>query len=428
MRLDELLHHIREPECLEALQDHWDESVRTLPEGGPAFLYPDTIAISRTWGGLGSEAQPALVRAAHRILNDPALTHLAWHCYRQTFEYPEGIDGARWPRLQGVLGDLSGTFYLLVTMAAVPRIRAKHQEMGVGEAVTRDTCRVVESLCTYYRKAHDGQYGAYPHQVYWPRRHTDGLLFRIGRLEYFLTTFREYGASCSVYRNRVTGETIALAPHGWCMTPAGFRHSAVDSPCDDGRWTTSLTHDVHQITGYPLSPAGYAIRRRVSLQLDVWSPALTQDDWVLSMHIPAGDPLTPDVFISSLRRARAFFDRYFPATPSKAIACSSWIFSPILEQLLPATSNLVRNLREVYLLPAPRHGPHDGLWFIFVQDTGNHRILDLSTAEAHTSLERNILDYLRTGGIWRCGDMFVLNEDLDRLGTQFYRSHWTAPA
>ena len=50
----------------------------------------------------------------------------------------------------------------------------------------------------------------------------------------------------------------------------------------------------------------------------------------------------------SMRTALAFFPRHFPERlPAVAFVCSTWFFDAQYQQILPATSNIVRFQREL---------------------------------------------------------------------------------
>ena len=122
----------------------------------------------------------------------------------------------------------------------------------------------------------------------------------------------------------------------------------------------------------------------------------------------------PRQFYASFRRAAEFFPHYFPDTPPKAYVCWSWIYNPCLAEFFtPAEQSGAQPGRR--LSPPSRIRPGDGLEFIFYQDK-----FDASTAPRKTSLQRAVLDYLASGGRWRCGTMFYLMQDMDQLGTAVY--------
>ncbi len=423
MRIEEALHRIQEPACIEPLQPRWADSQKTLPETIP-FLDPQTFTTYRAFAGLEPTIGPILAETAATIRSDEALRSLIWHCYRTVFDYEAAGEPWRqfsqWPGLRPVLGKNAGVFYLLVALAMVPKVRARHEEMGIDPEITQQTCRQVRSFCLNYRKGHDGYPGVFRRQIYWLRHHVDGHIFRIGRLEYYLTTFEEYRGACDVYRHRHTGAVVALAREGVSFDAAGHVASPFSAASVEEGWTATRTESVDSVRGTPISPYGRACREELTLATDIWDRVLGPENTVLSMHIPAGDSLTPDRFVSSMRAAVAFFRTHFPDQPPAAIACGSWIFGYQIDEILPQSTNLVRNMREVYLLPTPKREKWPGLWFIFCYDDEPER----EDLPASTTLERAVVDCLAAGGDWREGGMFFLTTDLHRFGSRFYRAHW----
>ena len=111
----------------------------------------------------------------------------------------------------------------------------------------------------------------------------------------------------------------------------------------------------------------------------------------------------------SFRVAMAFFPRYFPKRPYKAFYCGSWLLDTQLEGWLPPVSNLVRFLKEFYLIPG-------GISETSILQTVFGGVPeDLSRAPRETTLQRAILDHLLDGkridpGAGKC---FLFPEDLD---------------
>jgi hypothetical protein len=142
---------------------------------------------------------------------------------------------------------------------------------------------------------------------------------------------------------------------------------------------------------------------------------LGQGDPVLDMHIPGEGALTLDTLRDALSQAKAFFDQYYPECPFVAYACDSWMFSPQLEAMLPAESNILRWQREGYLFPAD---DDEGSFLLF---TFGSAIIDLATAPQDTRLRRAIIAHLAGGGALRSGRYLLLRTDLSRFGEQPYR-------
>jgi len=414
VKLEEVLSALQEMPALEDVRPAWDESMSLLPPVRPSFLTPGEFSSSREWSGFDKSVEPALEAAARRIADDPALLRLAWHGYRRLYHCADS-SFAKWPKLESSLGDSSGVFYLLIALGMVPLMRAYHRSIGVPEEVTRETSRQVYSMSLYYARAHSGRLGVFKQMIGWLRNYVrHNLYFRFGRLEYW---GRPNTAPMQVFRHRKSRAVAALAEEGIAFDPRGYATNA-EAAATQPAWKSTLLFSDSAVAGYPISPFGVAEHRKVELPLADWQRVLVRGDPVLQMHIPAGDRFSLEECVGSMRRAVAFFRRYFPNQSPAAIVCTSWMFSPDLEEILPPSSNLVRCLRELYLYPVGGRGL-GSLWFVFLQDEFN-----LATAPRDTSLQRGICDWLARGNTWHAGGMFILTDDLDHFGTQQYRRSW----
>lgn len=418
LELRKVLQHLGEEPSLDAVSIEWAESQAVLPAGGLEFLIPEQVQSNLNYCGFGIESVEPALQAAASIRADPNLTSLAWHCYWRLFysNDPSIHWFTGWPELRKALGSRSGLFTLLIGIAMAPLVRAFHKQMGIPDAVTRETCLEPYSYHLNYKEMTGGEWGLIWSQLFWHRHYTREKYFRLGRFEFWLKPLE---MDFRVYRNQNTGELVALAPDNGCFDANGFRlgEDECESP---GHWRSRFFTADHRVTGNMLHPRGYGISRPVILNLSEWRLILQPGDWVLDMHIPAGGGMAPALVHASYRRAADFFPRYFPTMLPKAYVCSSWIYNPGLVDILPPESNLVANLRDAYLIPVVS-GQEDGLGFMFYQEK-----FDAQTAPRKTSLQRAILDFLSHGGRWRCGGMFYMFDDLDQLGTGHY--HRSNPA
>ncbi len=413
MTAREVLQAIGDISALDNVARHWKRSMAALPAEGIPFLREGQWSTSRQWCTLSPELDPSLAEVSHRIQTRPALRRLCWHAYWRAFVCPESCSLSDWPE-PAELGEQRGLFYLLIALAFVPLMRELHRSLGVPEDVTRETARQGACYCDHtYRRAHQGRPGIFPGQLSWLRHYTREPYFRLGRLEYWL---RPNPYDLHVYRHRRTGRVIAFAPAGQAFTGEGFVHSDPKVDGEKPAWVAGLSARNGRIRGHVLSPCGVACRTKVSLSLAEWECVLTKGDPSLQLHIPSGGGLTPAACRGSFERADAFFRRYFPAEPPRAVVCTSWIFNPQLQTILGPAANLSRFQRQLFLFPVAS-SPWDGLWFVFLQ----HGKPDLATAPSETRLQRAILDFLRRGNRWRCGGMFYLMADIPRFGEHPYR-------
>lgn len=108
---------------------------------------------------------------------------------------------------------------------------------------------------------------------------------------------------------------------------------------------------------------------------------------VISIHIPAGEPLGREACLASLRRAHERYGkerRYF---------CHSWLLYPELRKLLPENSNILR-FQELFDVVQVDYREREAEWRVF----GRHFFRVADYAE-DTSLKRRLKQYLLSGGV-----------------------------
>ena len=419
MTPEAVLEVIGDLSALENVRLHWDASMAAMPDDIPEFLQEVKWRENAQWCGFDDGVlDDALGRVAAAVRADDALRRLAWHAYWRVFLAPEPCAPADWPEPARHLGDEAGLFYLLVGIAGVPLVRRHHRSLGIAEEVTRETTQQVRRYCDdNYRRGHGGRPGLYQGQMGWLRNYTREKYVRLGRLEYWL------GANpyrLKAFRNVRTGQVAALAPDGTRFADNGLIYRKQEDCRDEEGWTATLTRDDCGATGYLVDPNGVGTREKVTLPVPDWQCVLKYGDPVLMMHIPSGGKMTREACRESLERASAFFPRHFPSELPRAVVCTSWIFSPMLQRIFPPEANLCAFQRNLYLFPVPS-GPWDGLWFVFLCRTQPE---DLREVPRDTSLQRGILEFLQDGGRWCAGGMFILMDDIAKFGAEPYRTDW----
>ena len=418
MNLKDILTELRETELQETIQPFWDQAMAAYSQEDISFLDPREFLLSREYAGFPAEVDPLLNETAARIRDNPALSCMAWYIYWRTFECADRTQ-CKFPKMEHTLGKQAGAFHLLLGLAWIPRLRAYHQTLGLPDDVTHETAQQVRCFSINYHMANAGRLGIATGQYYWLCNYlADNLYFRIGRFEYWL---KPCDLPHIVYRHRQTGQVVALAGEGIKVMPDGFVDGLSDVPDPAQEWKTTLRVTDTAAMGHPISPCGIMRREEIRLPLSEWVCVLKKGDIILDMHIPAGGNMTPAKCGESMRQARDFFHRYYPEKSPVAVVCGSWMLSPLLERILPPTANLVQYLCELYLFPLISGGTAS-LGFIFFQEK-----FDAATAPRQTSLQRAVLEYLQAGHVWHNSGMFMLLDDVDKFGTQYYRNHEWSP-
>lgn len=412
MQIEKILSELDALEFLEAVKPHWEESLASFPDGVPDFLQPEHVRTNLQWCGFEAEYEPVLTGAARKIAASRSLQYLAWYYYRMVYDYE--TDHLRYVPLHKVMGEDWPIFYLLIALAMVPRIRAFHRGLGIPEEVTKECCLKVKNECDDHRRSRGGRLGIFIGELSWLANYVNGApFFRLGRFEYWAKPFPH---NYKVYRSREDGRIMALAGPAWKVNSSGWIDGIGGAETGDASlWQTTLRQIGSSAYGFPINPKGFVEHDPVTLPERDWECVLEKGVPVLEMHITAGERITLERCAESFRKAKQFFQRHFPTPAVRAIVSSSWMFSPLLEDLLPPDSNLVRFMRELYLCPSNSRS-RSGPWFIFLQEP-----FDPATAPRETSLQRAILDHLQAGNLWRDGIMFFMLDDLDHFGSQWYQ-------
>lgn len=400
-----------------------DEQAANVGEGlaeslacQPAHQPTLTPAFAR-WGHefarLRTELLEPLVRTTERIAADSALTAMFWHQYRWLYDQPDRpLDRAgAWPTWTDRLGAAEcGCYYLLLSLAVLPRMIGRHAERGIPEPVSRECTTHFRESTRLYELTRPGQVGVAPRILFWQRNHLAGRLIQLGRFEYMLRPFPD---RVTVWRRKADRAVVALARPGELYNADGY----LDAGATEG-WRSVYEETDRSVTGTAIHPAGHGLPDPVTLDRAEWELALHSGQTILEVHIPAGGRMSLDAALDSMRQAPAFFSRHFPEQPYVGFATHSWILDPRAWEWLGAESNMARWSRELYLTPYPSHG-RDGLYFVFGEAE-----YDPARLPRDTSLKRAILAHLEAGGAVRAAGFFVLLDELDQLGSQPYRRLW----
>ncbi len=123
---------------------------------------------------------------------------------------------------------------------------------------------------------------------------------------------------------------------------------------------------------------------------------------VASAHIPRTGSLAPELVDASFDRVGPFFAQHFPELQLQGLHCASWLLDPELAEVLPESSNIAAFGRRWQLTDELRPGDADVLFFVFSRrDVPGHGSgIDLAELPQQTTLQRAVVQRLRSGGHW----------------------------
>ena len=394
---------------------HWDEAMAARAENPAAFLQTEKISERVKASGLSEDHAGPLRSMAREIASDENLLAFAWYLHWRVFVAPE--HGQPWgvPTLEKRLGSRAGLFYQLLSLEWEPRLRAYHKKLGYPSKVTDETLEQIQSYEANHLRGKGGQ-GMYQNQFPWFATYLMGPYIKLGRFEYQL---HAYDGGTHVYRRKRDGAVLLMAESGQRFGMDGLRLDSKAPPAEG--WTASLKEEGGWIRGFSIAPTGHALNKEIRLPAAEWSSYLRTGDRVLDLHIPAGGKMDMEAMVNSFKQAGPFFRKHHPDKPWKALVVTTWFMDPRAVEILGPESNPVLLQRLVHLYPT--HPSPDSLWFVFL---GPVALGPPDQLPATTSMQKKLIDFMKSGRTWHGGGFFMLPEDLADPKLDVYRDRFAA--
>lgn len=218
----------------------------------------------------------------------------------------------------------------------------------------------------------------------------------------------------TVYRNKEDNLVTALQ-HGNTKVRRDGQINGTNGIFDEDQFVTVWEEDASSIRANPVNPMGFIQREPVTLKKELWNKVLAKGDLLLGFHIPAGPGYTTLKVKQSMELALVFYQTYFSELNIKGFWSESWLYDTRLSLVLSyENSNIIKVQRQFYLYPTK-----DGDDMLLERVFGEKNI-DLSTILCKTSLQENIVEYMKTGARFNALSMFVLKEEVSKIGEEPY--------
>ncbi len=390
----------------------WNFSNKYQPDEF-SFFEEQFIKEQADWLEFSDEILSAFLKARQMFIENPAMQRLFWHCYALLFVSNSDIapNIHRWPVIPEQMCAYPDMFYAFVFLAGVPVIRNVHREKMIPESISKDT---LSDFGLWINEHHrrTGRWGF--SQLSWLVNHFSCELFKLGRLQF---QFHRCDFDIYAFRNKKSSATIVLPPDKAKFRADGQYDGTNDIFDEENSWIAHFSQTKDVVTGNFISPFGKAEKKEIKLSKPDWQLVLQKGDPVLAVHIPATGPMKHELCGQSFKQALNFFPEYFPGYKFRAFTCVSWLLDSQLEQYLPDESNLIKFLREFYLLPIPNADDNQTFERVFGKKYDN-----IEDAPRKTSLQRAIIEHCQKGGHWRSTGMIYLPDDVRFWGQTVYRT------
>jgi len=389
----------------------WECSETSYVKGESFFYNQSYIAQVCDSLRLAPEISDALIASLEHFRQYPSLERLAWH-YHILVKGELNVKNAphEWP-LIGVLSESQqGLLHAVTALSLYPDIKQLYAEKNLPDEVLRLTMSDIEIWMRDYKNLH-GEWG-FP-TWNWIVRHFKGKIFRLGRLQF---EFSHWHLPTKAYRHK-DGNVVILIEEGQKLRSDGQFFDADGKKTDSGVWESTFTESEEYAQGFPIVPQGHVHNKLIKLSKKVWREIFRKGDPFLNVHIPSGESMDFDACGQSYLDAFRFFPKYFPDFKYKAYGCFSWLLDIQFAKFLSPSSNVVRFLKEYYLLPMGNASSRPLLDRVF------HAKMDtpLSALPQKSSMQKALVAAMQQGVFFREGAFVMLEEDFN-WGSAVYQN------
>lgn len=249
-------------------------------------------------------------------------------------------------------------------------MKARYEERGLPKE------QLTQSLLEFESKVDDfySQYkkpGLKMHAL-WLYKFIHGLILRVGRLNFEI--FKGFDAYITVFENKKGEHEILLS--GECFS-------------------AEIKETDTAYIGIRSNPYDTQKREEITLLKSHWKPFLKRDDPIVSVHIPSGNKLSPELCEQSYAKMLTILKDYYPDYKYKIFACEhSWLMEPNLADFLSENSNILTFQRKytLYQNDATGKAVYDFLFF-------EPHSTPIEKLPEDTTLRRTIKKHYLSGGL-----------------------------
>lgn len=219
----------------------------------------------------------------------------------------------------------------------------------------------------------------------WFMHFLNGDIIRIGRLNFEMSKFSQH---MRVYD---CGGELKVLADGEYMHKSGMVWGSAGQTDEEGKYFAEITEENGAVSGYAANEYGEIEPHRITLEGA--REVLRRGDKILSVHIPAEDPLTVELCEEAYKRAREIFASCYPEFGFKAFCCFSWMLEKRLRLITGKESNITRFADKYTGFPLLSGDACFSFLFHVYDDKP-----ELKNLPETTSMQRAVKKYLCEGG------------------------------
>ena len=134
--------------------------------------------------------------------------------------------------------------------------------------------------------------------------------------------------------------------------------------------------------------------------------SLKKGDPALSVHIPQGEKLDFEACENSYKKVKQFFPEFYPDFHFKCCVCHSWLLSPLLKDILPESSNIIKFQNKFKILYLDKESDQ------YKERIFGRSFESMKVYPTDTSLQKATVKYIENGGKLGGGYGVIFASDL----------------
>ena len=210
-------------------------------------------------------------------------------------------------------------------------------------------------------------------------------IIRVGRLNHEFMVFNQ---PVRVYKK---GDDVKILIDGAYVHEKGMLSGSAGQDDKENSFFAEITGNDGKITGYPANQYGECCGEKIILE--GYEEVLRQGDEVISVHIPAAEPFTPELCTISFEKAREIVKKCYPEKNVKAFYCISWMLEKRLKDIIGKETNITKFADMFAGFPTKSEGSGVyGFLFNCPPDTSKAELPE------NTSMQRAVKKHLCDGG------------------------------
>ncbi len=227
--------------------------------------------------------------------------------------------------------EIYDTLPLFALLENVPFMLSEHKELGIPEEVSKATCNMFENQIQDFIDLNQ-RYGISDY-VTWMLGFVKSRIIRVGRFNFEVTKYR---CKFDVFEN--CGKVI-IFPNGVNFHKSGQILGSVGCDDENGDFYGVVKETDTSYIGLSVKD-GVCLNEKLTLDKTVWKRVLTEGDYVVSVHIPTGGALSPDICDKDIAYGKEIIKKCL--CDFKAFYCSSWLLDPQIKKITGKESNVTK--------------------------------------------------------------------------------------